>query len=110
MELCRHYFPIYRSAHPNTWAQWVNIDAANGKKLDKSEVFAKGAEEDICRLILDKLLAEANKKLETDTLTCVEGLQAVGILLDTDLYVPDNFLLENVWFLEISGSGEAHFT
>lgn len=87
-------FQYTGGAHPNTWAQWVNIDAANGKKLDKSEVFAKGAEEDICRLILDKLLAEANKKLETDTLTCVEGLQAVGILLDTDLYVPDNFLLE----------------
>ena len=84
-------FQYTGGAHPNTWAQWVNIDAANGKKLDKSEVFAKGAEEDICRLILDKLLAEANKKLETDTLTCVEGLQAVGILLDTDLYVPDNF-------------------
>lgn len=87
-------FQYTGGAHPNTWAQWVNIDAANGKKLDKSEVFAKGTEEDICRLILDKLLAEANKKLETDTLTCVEGLQAVGILLDTDLYVPDNFLLE----------------
>ena len=87
-------FQYTGGAHPNTWAQWVNIDAANEKKLDKSEVFAKGTEEDICRLILDKLLAEANKKLETDTLTCVEGLQAVGILLDTDLYVPDNFLLE----------------
>lgn len=87
-------FQYTGGAHPNTWARWVNIDAANGKSLEKSEVFAEGAEEDICKLILGKLLAEANKKLETDTLTCVEGLQSVGILLDTDLYVPDNFLLE----------------
>lgn len=87
-------FQYTGGAHPNTWAQWVNINATNGEKLDKSEVFAKGTEEDICRLILDKLLAEANKKLETDTLTCVEGLRSAGILLDTDLYVPDNFLLE----------------
>ena len=57
-------------------------------------MFAKGSERDICGLILDKLLAESNKKLDTDTLTCIEGLQSVGILLDTDLYVPDNFLLE----------------
>ena len=34
------------------------------------------------------------KVVDRTTLTCVEGLQAVGILLDTDLYVPDNFLLE----------------
>ena len=30
-------FQYTGGAHPNTWAQWVNIDAANGKKLDKSE-------------------------------------------------------------------------
>ena len=34
-----------------------------------------------------------NRKLETDTLTCLEGLNEVGVLLDTDLYIPDNFLL-----------------
>ena len=88
-------------AHPNTWGRWVNVDATNGKVLDKKNLFVKGTEEKICGLILPQLLAEANKRLETDTLTCVEGLNQVGILLDTDLYVPDNFLLgkDGVTFL-----------
>lgn len=88
-------------AHPNTWGRWVNVDATNGKILDKKNLFVKGTEEKICGLILPQLLAEANKRLETDTLTCVEGLNQVGILLDTDLYIPDNFLLgkDGVTFL-----------
>lgn len=88
-------------AHPNTWGRWVNVDATNGKVLDKKNLFVKGTEEKICQLILPQLLAEANKRLETDTLTCVEGLNQVGILLDTDLYIPDNFLLgkDGVTFL-----------
>lgn len=32
--------------------------------------------------------------METDTITSVEGLQSVGILLDTDIYIPENFLLD----------------
>ena len=33
------------------------------------------------------------KKLETDTISSIEGLQSVGILLDTDIYIPENFML-----------------
>ena len=29
----------------------------------------------------------------TDTITSIAGLQSIGILLDTDLYVPENFVL-----------------
>lgn len=87
-------FQYTGGAHPNTWARWVNVNATDGKSLSKDGVFVKGSEEKICQLLLPQLLAEANKKLETDTLTCLEGLQSAGILLDTDLYVPDNFLLE----------------
>lgn len=88
-------------AHPNTWSHWVNVDATSGKSLSKKDVFVKGTEEKICQLILPQLLAEANEKLNTDTLTCVAGLQEVGLLLETDLYVPDNFLLgkDGVTFL-----------
>lgn len=81
-------------AHPNTWDRWINVDARNGHCLTKEDVFRKGTDQEICKQILVRLLAEANKKLETDTLTCVAGLNEMGILLDTDLYVPDNFLLE----------------
>lgn len=88
-------------AHPNTWSHWVNVDATSGKSLSKKDVFVRGTDEKICQLILPQLLAEANRKLNTDTLTCVAGLQEVGMLLETDLYVPDNFLLgkDGVTFL-----------
>lgn len=88
-------------AHPNKWGNWVNVDATTGKSLSKKEVFVKGSEDKICELILPQLLAEANKKLETDTLTCVEGLKEMGMLLETGLYIPDNFLLgkDGVTFL-----------
>lgn len=88
-------------AHPNKWGHWVNVDAISGKSLSKKDVFAKGSEDKICELILPQLLAEANKKLETDTLTCVEGLKEMGMLLETGLYIPDNFLLgkDGVTFL-----------
>lgn len=88
-------------AHPNKWGHWVNVDATSGKSLSKKDVFAKGSEDKICELILPQLLAEANKKLETDTLTCVEGLKEMGMLLETGLYIPDNFLLgkDGVTFL-----------
>ena len=63
-------------------------------ELTKKEVFAPGADATICNLILKQLINEANTRLETDTISCIEGLQAAGILLDTDLYIPDNFLLQ----------------
>ena len=31
--------------------------------------------------------------METDTISSIEGLQSVGILLDTDIYIPENFML-----------------
>lgn len=81
-------------AHPNTWGKWTNIDPTTGSELTKKEVFAPGADATICNLILKQLINEANTRLETDTISCIEGLQAAGILLDTDLYIPDNFLLQ----------------
>ncbi|MDR3793976.1 DUF3298 domain-containing protein [Phocaeicola sp.] len=86
-------FQYTGGAHPNTWARWVNVDARDGHGLTKEEVFQKGADEEICKRIFVQLLADVNRKLETDTLTCLEGLNEVGVLLDTDLYIPDNFLL-----------------
>lgn len=94
-------FQYTGGAHPSSWGHWVNVDARNGRELTKEKVFRKGTDEDICKLIFVRLLEEANRKLETDTLTCLEGLNQMGILLDTDLYVPDNFRLgkDGVTFL-----------
>lgn len=94
-------FQYTGGAHPSSWGYWVNVDTRSGRKLSKEDVFRKGTDEEICKRIFVRLLEEANRKLETDTLTCLEGLNQMGILLDTDLYVPDNFRLgkDGVTFL-----------
>ncbi|CCY90793.1 MULTISPECIES: RsiV family protein [unclassified Phocaeicola] len=86
-------FQYTGGAHPNTYAKYLNFDAKTGKVLTADEVFSKEGHAKICSLILKELIKETNKKMETDTITSVEGLQSVGILLDTDIYIPENFLL-----------------
>lgn len=81
-------------AHPNTWTKWINIEAPTGKVLAKNTVFLPGSEGAICDLILKYLLIEANKRLAgSEELKTLDDLHEAGILLDGDLYVPDNFLL-----------------
>lgn len=88
-------------AHPNSRGKWINVDAATGKVLTREDVFLPNTDRTICELILKQLLNEANKRLETDTITSVEGLRSVGALLEGDLFVPDNFSLgkDGVTFL-----------
>ena len=43
---------------------------------------------------MNELIKETNRRLNTDTITSLDGLQEQGILLDTYLYIPSNFLLE----------------
>lgn len=88
-------------AHPNTFSNWTNINAHTGKELKKSDVFTEGSDKQIIQLIGRHLLADVNKRLETDTITSLQGLWDNGILLNIDLYVPDNFLItdEGVKFL-----------
>lgn len=81
-------------AHPNTWLKWINIEAATGKVLTKNDVFISGSEKAICDLILKYLLIEGNRRLEnTQQLQTLDDLHEAGMLLDGDLYIPDNFLL-----------------
>lgn len=89
-------------AHPNTWLKWINIEATTGKVLTKNDVFVPGSEKAICDLILKYLLIESNRRLESvQRLQTLDDLYEAGILLDGDLYVPDNFLLtsDGVTFL-----------
>lgn len=81
-------------AHPNTIRQCLNIDATTGALITKESLFDMDHEKEICRLIEQALIKEANQRLDTDTITSVQGLQENGILLDTDLFIPDNFLLK----------------
>lgn len=80
-------------AHPNTYSQWLNIDATTGHLLTAEDVFRKDAETPICNLILKALLKEVNSRMETDTIQSLDDLQEAGILLNTDLYIPENFLI-----------------
>ena len=56
-------------------------------------VFRKDKEKDIIALIMKHLIEEVNERLETDTITSIQGLRENGALLDVDLYIPDNFML-----------------
>lgn len=80
-------------AHPNTTIKWANLLAKSGKVLTKNVVFRKDKEKEIIDLILKHLIDEVNQRLETDTITSLEGLKQNGALLDVDLYIPENFLL-----------------
>lgn len=80
-------------AHPNTTIKWVNLLAKSGKVLTKNVVFRKDKEKEIIDLIFKHLIDEVNQRLETDTITSLEGLKQNGALLDVELYIPDNFLL-----------------
>lgn len=81
-------------AHPNTEITCLNIDSQTGKILEKNDVFNPKDTSRVCKLIMDELIKETNRRLDTDTITSLDGLQAQGILLDTYLYIPVNFLLE----------------
>lgn len=80
-------------AHPNTTIKWANLLARSGKVLTKDVVFRKDKEKEIVGLIMKHMIDEVNQRLETDTITSIEGLKENGALLDVDLYIPENFLL-----------------
>lgn len=94
-------FEYTGGAHPNTRIKWFNIEEQSGKLLEKADVFAAGKDKEICALLMPKLMEYVNEKMDTDTISTLEGLQNAGVLMDTDLFVPDNFLLseEGVSFL-----------
>lgn len=80
-------------AHPNTWTKWVNIDARTGHPVSREHVFGRADKDQIRRLLLGRIVEAANERLETDTITGIDGLRANGILLDEDVFIPENFLL-----------------
>lgn len=87
-------FQYTGGAHPNTTITCLNINQETGKILKEDDVFNEKDTASICKLIMNELIKEVNQRIDTDTITSLDGLQSMGILLDTYLYIPSNFLLE----------------
>lgn len=88
------YFSNTGGAHPNTQKKYFNINSTTGEMITAGQVFNPKHEKEICDLILKQLIYEMNQRMNTDTITSVAGLNEFGILLDSSLYIPENFLLE----------------
>lgn len=86
-------FAYTGGAHPSTLIRMLNFDKNDSRLLTARDIILAGKEDDVCKEILKSLIQTANTKLETDTITCLEGLQENGILQDGKLYIPDNFLV-----------------
>lgn len=87
------HFAYTGGAHPNSYQKWINL-TDQGEVLTKEQVFLHNTEAAVCELILKELIRTAGERVETDTITSIEGLQEYGILQMNGLYLPDNFLLE----------------
>lgn len=81
-------------AHPNSWTLWMNFDKATGKMLTLNDVFLAGSEKAICQLLLKQLIAEMATRLEDNSIQTLKDLQEAGVLNATDMYLSENFLLE----------------
>ncbi len=87
-------FEYTGGAHPNSWNKWMNFEKNTGKLLALKDVFMAGSEKPMSDMLLEKLITEMATRLEDSSITSLEGLQNAGILNSTNMYVPDNFLLE----------------
>ena len=96
-----NYFVDMGGAHPNQWSKWINFDIHTGKMLGKEEVFMPEAKAEIEALLLDKLILLQAKNYPDETINTLEDLQNKGFLSMTNMYIPDNFLLnkDKVLFL-----------
>lgn len=87
-------FEYTSGAHPNSWNKWMNFEKNTGKLLALKDVFMAGSEKPMSDMLLEELITEMATRLEDSSITSLEGLQNAGILNSTNMYVPDNFLLE----------------
>ena len=87
-------FEYTGGTHPNSWNKWMNFEKNTGKLLALKDVFMAGSEKPMSDMLLEELITEMATRLEDSSITSLEGLQNAGILNSTNMYVPDNFLLE----------------
>lgn len=88
-------------AHPNAWSRWMNFEKNTGKLLTLKDVFMAGSEKPLSEMLQKELIAEMAERMEDEKIKSLEDLHEAGILLTTNIYVPENFLLkkEEVSFL-----------
>lgn len=77
----------------------MNFEKNTGKLLALKDVFMAGSEKPMSDMLLEELITEMATRLEDSSITSLEGLQNAGILNSTNMYVPDNFLLEKEKYL-----------
>lgn len=80
--------------HPNQWSQWINYDATTGKQLQREEVFAPEGKAAIEQMLLEALIEQQAEEHPEDSIRTLEDLQKLGFLQLTNMYIPDNFLLD----------------
>lgn len=81
-------------AHPNQWSKWVNIRKADGEILSLNDIFVPTYKSGVNALILEALIKEMATRLNDSSIKTLKDLQENNILDYSELYVPDNFLLE----------------
>jgi hypothetical protein len=80
-------------AHPNSWVIWMNHRLTDGHLLTTDEVFLPTLQDELSARLLEALLPWARKTLDNKDIATIADLQNEGLLLTSQLYVPENFLL-----------------
>lgn len=101
LNVTAEFFEYTGGAHPNSWDRWLNFEKSTGKLLTLKDVFMAGAEKPISEMLMKELIADMAIRLEDEQIKTLQDLQKAGVLLSTDIYMPENFLLkkEEVSFL-----------
>lgn len=81
-------------AHPNQWSRWINICKTNGTVVTLDDIFFPTYKVGVSNLIIEGLISEMATTLNDPSIKTLKDLQKNGIFNYSDVYVPDNFLLE----------------
>lgn len=80
-------YEIYNGgAHPNNVVSIVNINPSTGKEITVADVFKENSDSLLCRKLVDRLALQKGTK-------GLKGLQELGYLTFSDIYVTNNFML-----------------
>ena len=87
------FFEYSGGAHPNEWGRWMNFDEKNGALLTYNDIFIDGSQKVISEMILNKLIEFISDKYKEAKVNNIQDLNNLGILNESDIYIPDNFLV-----------------
>lgn len=87
------FYEYTGGAHPNSWSKWLNFDSKTGELITLNKVFIDGSQKAINKLLLRELMNFISKQ-EGKEVNSVAALNELGILDNVQMYIPDNFALE----------------